>query len=482
MGEETEVTLTIDGVEVKARRGASLLEVAKQLGIEIPTLCYHSALTPFGACRLCSVEIMDTRGRKRIVTSCNYPAEEGLVVNTKSESVINVRRKILELLLARCPKAIRIKNLASMYGIKETNLWVEDESEDCILCGLCTRVCSEIIGVSAINFANRGVKRVITTPYNEFSEDCIGCGACATICPTGSRRVRTYTYATLRPLTGPKRDEHIGVYSEIFSAKSPIAGQDGGVVTYLLISGLKKGLFNKVVVVQRIEGYLSDAVIASNVEDIMKASGTKYVRAKIVPKLKELINGGERKIAVVGTPCQARAARRIQQVMQQDHPDLDITIIGLFCYEAFDYGKLKSEVKRLLGVDLDSVEKTQIRRGVFTAIVKGREYSCRVRELENAIEKGCVYCNDFPAYYADVSVGSVGSEDGFSTVVVRTEKGKKLLEEAELTMREARIEEVVRLSALKKERAKKNFAPILKGIYEVRLAGRESGEGTGGYA
>ncbi|MCS7115011.1 MAG: Coenzyme F420 hydrogenase/dehydrogenase, beta subunit C-terminal domain [Nitrososphaerota archaeon] len=473
MVESREVTLTIDGVKTKAVKGTPIFEVARQIGIEIPTLCYLRILSPYCSCRVCSVEITTPNGRKRIVTSCNYPAEEGLIVETKSEKVIKIRRKLLELLLARCPKVGRIKTLASLYGVKESNLWIENESEDCILCGLCVRVCSELIGVSAINFANRGVKRVVTTPYDEFSEDCIGCGACAIVCPTGSKRVRTNNYSTIRPLTGPKKDEQIGVYSDIISAKSSIKGQDGGVVTALLVSGLEKGFFNKAIVVKRKSGYKAEAVAAEKIEDLIDARGTKYLRVKIVPKLKELIKNGERKIAVVGTPCQARAARKIQQTLQQEYPDLDVTIIGLFCYESFDYDKLKEETKRLLNVDLDSSEKTQIRRGKFSVTVNGQEYSCKVKELDNAIEKGCLYCNDFPALFADISVGAVGSDEGFSTVIIRTEKGKKLFENTNLTFGQVKVEEVSKLAALKKNRAKENFAPLLEEVRAIRSSGKE---------
>jgi NADH dehydrogenase/NADH:ubiquinone oxidoreductase subunit G len=102
--EAKEVTLKIDGKEVKATEGVTILEVARNIGIEIPTLCYNSALEPFGSCRVCSVEITDARGRKKVVTSCNYPVKEGLEVSTKSEKVLKTRKLLLELLLARCPK------------------------------------------------------------------------------------------------------------------------------------------------------------------------------------------------------------------------------------------------------------------------------------------------------------------------------------------------------------------------------------------
>ncbi|MCS7096438.1 MAG: Coenzyme F420 hydrogenase/dehydrogenase, beta subunit C-terminal domain [Candidatus Bathyarchaeota archaeon] len=464
-----EVNLTINGVHVKAQKGTPILEVARQIGVEIPTLCYIKGLSPYGSCRICSVEITTASGRKRIVTSCNYPAEEGLVVETDSERVVKVRRNLLRLLLARCPKVTRLKNLASLYGLNEPDLWVENDSEDCILCGLCVRVCNELIRVSAINFANRGIKRTVTTPYDEFSEDCIGCGACAMICPTGSKKVRTNNYSVVRPLAAPQKDEKLGAYIDILSAKSSIEGQDGGVVTALLLSGLKNGMFNKAVVVKRKSGYRAEAVIASTPEEIMEARGTKYFRIKIVPKIKELISKGERKIAVVGTPCQVRAARKIQQILQQEHPDLDITIIGLFCFESFEYEKLKAETARIMGVNLDDAEKTQIKRGKFIVSINGHEYSCKVKELDHAISNGCPYCSDFPAFFADVSVGAVGSPDGYSTVILRTDKGKKLVENTCLEYGRVNVEEITKLSSFKKNRAKENFEPLIREIQAVRL-------------
>jgi coenzyme F420-reducing hydrogenase beta subunit/ferredoxin len=470
--EAKEVTLKMDGKEVKATEGATILEVARKLGIEIPTLCYLSSLEPFGSCRVCSVEITDSRGRKKVVTSCNYPVTEGLEVSTKSEKVLKTRKLLLELLLARCPKVKKIQDLAREYGVEKPRFWIEDAEEDCILCGLCARVCQERVGVYAINFAKRGVEREVATPYHSFSDDCIGCGACALVCPTNSRRIRVNTYPTLPEdiekieqqfLKGTK-DENFGVYSEVFAAKSSIDGQDGGVATALLVSGMQRDLFDAAIVVQRTDGYNSEAIIAENVDDIMKAKGTKYLRVKMMSKLGELIDKGKKKIAVVGTACEVRAARKIQQIVLKEFPEVEITIIGLFCFEAFDYDKLKEETKRLLDVDLDKAEKTQIHKGKYIVQVDGKEYSCKVRDLNKAIENGCAYCDDFTARLADISVGSVGSPDGYSTVIVRSDVGKRLLEKLDLAKEDIDTEEVSKLSILKKKRATKSFAPILQDL------------------
>ncbi len=260
-------------------------------------------------------------------------------------------------------------------------------------------------------------------------------------------------------LTGT-RDEHLGVYNEIFAAKSTIDGQDGGLVTALLVSGMQRGLFDSAIVVQRIDGYKAEAVIAESIDDLIRAKGTKYLRVEMMPELSGLINKGKKKIALVSTACEVRAAR----IIQEKFPDVDITIIGLFCFEAFDYEKLKAETQKLLGVDLDKAEKTQIHKGNYIVNIEGKEYSTAVKDISSAIEKRCPYCDDFAAKLSDISVGSVGSEDGYSTVIVRSEKGKKLLEKLELTRENVNKAEIVNLSILKKNRAKKSFVPILRGI------------------
>jgi coenzyme F420-reducing hydrogenase beta subunit len=467
--EEKEITFKIDDREVRSKEETTILEAAKEVGVDIPTLCYCRALAPFGACRLCSVEITDKRGRKRIVTSCNYPVEEGLVVDTKSEKVMKTRKMLLELLMARCPKVKKIQDLAREYDIQEPRLWIEDEEEDCILCGLCARVCEELVGVSAINFANRGVAREVTAPYHALSDDCIGCGACARVCPTGSRKIRINTFPMLEEdkrkvedefLKGT-RDECLGVHNDILAAKSSVEGQDGGMATALLISGMQRGIFDAAVVVQRKDGYRAQAIIAENVDDIMRARGTKYQRVKMISKFAELIEKGKTKIAIVGTPCEVRAMREIQQTFLRDFPSVEITILGLFCFEAFVYEKLIEETRKLLGVDLDKSEKTQIHKGKFIVKVDGKEYSCRVRDLGKAVEKGCAFCDDFVSRLADVSIGSVGSPDGYSTVIVRSDAGKKLLGGLNFVKGDVNKEEIIKLSTLKKQNAEKNFAPLL---------------------
>ncbi len=178
------VNLVINNRAVQVEDGATVLEAAQQLGIKIPTLCYHKALSPYGGCRLCLVEL-DDRGRRRIQTSCIYPVQEGLKVYTDTERVIKARKMVLELLLARCPESEEIKLIAAESGVTETRIKKRDD-EKCILCGLCVRMCNERMGKSIIAFANRGIERKVIPPFDAESEACMGCGACAFICPTGA--------------------------------------------------------------------------------------------------------------------------------------------------------------------------------------------------------------------------------------------------------------------------------------------------------
>ncbi|MGD6850880.1 MAG: Coenzyme F420 hydrogenase/dehydrogenase, beta subunit C-terminal domain [Candidatus Bathyarchaeia archaeon] len=253
--------------------------------------------------------------------------------------------------------------------------------------------------------------------------------------------------------------EDLGSYCNLFSAKTKVEGQDGGVVTALLIKGFSEGLFDAVVVVRRVEGYSAEAVVAHNAEDVLAARGTTYLKINVTAKLRELIAQGKKRIAVVCTPCEAKVARRIQQTIGKD---CEITIIGLFCFEAFNNQKLKDQTHVHLGVDLDRVGRTQVRGGKFTVQTEGGEVSCKVKDLGGAAEGACAFCDDFTSRSADVSVGSVGSKPGYSTVIVRSAVGAKLVEGLVCASETADEAEVVRLSRFKRKRAEKSFAEVKK--------------------
>lgn len=180
------ITFTINGVEVKAEPGENVLNVARQHGFEIPSLCHHEAVTPYGACRLCLVEITKG-GRKKLTTSCNYEVLNGIEVKTESDAIQKHRATVLELILAEAPGSTRVQKLAAEHGVDVSRFRRESDNEkldDCMLCGLCVRVCEEIVGVSALSFNGRGDKKGVGGPYMEEPKACIACGACAWVCPT----------------------------------------------------------------------------------------------------------------------------------------------------------------------------------------------------------------------------------------------------------------------------------------------------------
>jgi bidirectional [NiFe] hydrogenase diaphorase subunit len=172
--------LTINGLDLSVDRGTTLLEAAQFLGFPIPTLCHYEGLSPYGACRLCVVEI-GKEPRSTLVTACTYPAQEGLFVRTASERVVRARHMILELHLASCPQSKVIQDLASMHGIRQQRF--RQEQETCIMCGRCVRMCAEQMTGKAIGFRNRGMNRSIGTPFDIKSEDCRLCGGCMYVCP-----------------------------------------------------------------------------------------------------------------------------------------------------------------------------------------------------------------------------------------------------------------------------------------------------------
>jgi len=179
------INFTINGKMVQAREDWTILETARQYGIHIPTLCFHPAVAAIGSCRLCVVEIQQN-GRSRVAASCITPVQGGVEVLTDSEEVQNVRRWILEMLLANCPASRQIRALAKEHGVTSTRFKVEHPEDACPRCGLCVRACDQVVGVRGISLGNRGIFKEVTAPYHQRSKDCIRCGTCLYICPTGA--------------------------------------------------------------------------------------------------------------------------------------------------------------------------------------------------------------------------------------------------------------------------------------------------------
>lgn len=177
----SEIILQIDGKEVRASEGMTVLAAAQSADIFIPTLCHHKILEPYGGCRLCTVEI-DSRGRAKLVVACLYPVEQDLVVRTRSKMVDKVRKLLLEFLLAHAPDSPVLQQLALEYGADKDRF--EKEASFCVLCGLCVRYCAQVKKKNVIGFVDQGGKREISFIPELAARECWNCKECFPLCPT----------------------------------------------------------------------------------------------------------------------------------------------------------------------------------------------------------------------------------------------------------------------------------------------------------
>ncbi len=199
-------TLMIDHQAIQAPEGSTVLQAIRQAGAHLPTLCYWEGLPPYGACRLCLVEM--TAPTSQTIAACAYPAADGMVIDTQGAQAVAVRKMMLEFMLARCPTSDVIRALATEAGVTTTRFVTDGKSDElCILCGLCVRVCRDAVGAAAIGFIGRGAQREVGAPFRVQSEACIGCGACAAVCPTGAVKIEDrdgqrvlHTWNTVVPL------------------------------------------------------------------------------------------------------------------------------------------------------------------------------------------------------------------------------------------------------------------------------------------
>lgn len=181
-------TLTIDGQTITVPSGSTVLQAIRSSGAHLPTLCYWEGLPPYGACRLCLVEMIAPQ--QQVIAACSYPAEDGMTIETQGSQAVAIRKMMLEFMLARCPTSETIRSLAAEAGVNAARFpAAAAPAELCILCGLCVRVCRDLVGAAAIGFIGRGSDRVVGSPFHLQAEACIGCGACAAVCPTGAIKI-----------------------------------------------------------------------------------------------------------------------------------------------------------------------------------------------------------------------------------------------------------------------------------------------------
>jgi NADH dehydrogenase/NADH:ubiquinone oxidoreductase subunit G len=198
-----EILLKIDGREVKAEQGITVLEAARKAGIPIPTLCHHEKLEPYGGCRLCMVEV-EKGGRTKLVVSCVYPVEKNLEVRTRTEKVDRIRKMILELLLAHAPDAFELPDLAKEYGAEKKRF--EKEASFCIHCGLCVRYCAEVKKKNAVGFVDRGIRKEISFIPEIALKECWDCKECFPLCPTEALQAAYVLVEALTPAHSPQHE------------------------------------------------------------------------------------------------------------------------------------------------------------------------------------------------------------------------------------------------------------------------------------
>ncbi len=296
----------------------------------------------------------------------------------------------------------------------------------CSHCGACSAICPAygiVVDPSKpIDFPN-------------WEEDCLDCGLCIRICPR-------WDY---KPKSG------LGEYLEMFSAKSRrFKGQDGGIATEILATALEEGTIDRAVVVARDENWYPTAITVTKPEQLERASGTKYSFAPLMVELRKAVFRSKKGVGFVGTPCMISGLRRLQMVKSFRKVKI---AVGLFCMENFYYDQL---VKFLAdrGINIADAVRIGISKGKFIVKLNDGEKSFPVKELNPIVHSGCKVCEDFTAVESDISVGSVGSPEGFSTVIVRTEVGKEIAEKIKerCEIGDVNLKVVEKLCELKKKK------------------------------
>jgi bidirectional [NiFe] hydrogenase diaphorase subunit len=209
--------IQIDGINFDAPENWTIMETAKFLGIDIPSLCYHEGLSPWGGCRLCIVEIGKAPNIK-VVSSCTYPVQEGLIVRTATKKIVEARKVIIELLIAQNPNSKTLQDFASKWAVRRIRY--KPKWENCIYCGLCVRMCKEQMMATAIGFVNRGNKVKITTPFDKTSERCRRCGGCIEMCPACNLRC-----------DGPQKEDNRVLCNSCYNALQPTCLEEYGSYT-----------------------------------------------------------------------------------------------------------------------------------------------------------------------------------------------------------------------------------------------------------
>ncbi len=218
------VTLIVNGIRCQAEEREKVLEVSFRNGFSILYLCHQPALDPYGACRLCLVEVVGGPWPLGLTTSCTLPATESVFILTESPLVVRHRSVLLEMYLSMAPNSERVRELAEKHGVRSSRFEKRAGPDDplggkCVLCGLCVRVCHHLMGAGAVDFVERGSMTILATPFLEPSSACTGCGACAAVCSTGAISMEDYRHVGL--CTRGREPKYLDRMSFLRSTPSP---------------------------------------------------------------------------------------------------------------------------------------------------------------------------------------------------------------------------------------------------------------------
>ncbi|MCS4541234.1 MAG: Coenzyme F420 hydrogenase/dehydrogenase, beta subunit C-terminal domain [Euryarchaeota archaeon] len=297
----------------------------------------------------------------------------------------------------------------------------------CSRCGTCSALCNRI----DINYDDPILVKDCTIKVGAIQ--CEIDGMCYENCP----KVKTPTDTIEKNFLEGTKSEQVGKFIKIAAARTTRSeigniSQDGGIVTTILAHALQNKLVDGAIVTGKdgVEPWRPKSYVATSLEQLLPSAGSKYTNSPVVKVLgKAIMEQKLKKMILVGTGCQISGSRNLQLNFFKKFDGIDITTIGLFCYENFVYEKLRTKVKNLFNIDFDKLIKANITKGKFIFATKEGVHEKKVREFMDCVVNACHKCTDFTAELADVSVGSVGSPDRWSTLVIRSKKGAELINE-----------------------------------------------------
>ncbi|MEM1657586.1 MAG: Coenzyme F420 hydrogenase/dehydrogenase, beta subunit C-terminal domain [Candidatus Jordarchaeales archaeon] len=340
----------------------------------------------------------------------------------------------------------------------------------CTGCGGCIAACP----VRAITFVNE--KPVID------EEKCIGCGICNVHCPRTFFPM-SFLRESLKGSPVNLEAEGISFFRKAYMAQTTKEKirqvcQDGGIVTSILAYLFDKGMIDCAIGVKKVdETWKTQAVVVTNIEELLETAGTKYTVTPTISALEEVKRRGLKRVAVVGVPCQIHAIRKAEAYSSELLASLGkvIVSIGIFCMENFGHETLREIVEGRLGVKIEEVTKCNIDKGKFFVRTKsGEERSIPVKEISELARHACHYCPDLSNELADISVGSIGSPKGWSTVIVRTEKGEEIFDgavkEGYITVNPLPSDGMDLLQKLARGKRKRNLETLNKRAEERKYA------------